>query len=67
MEEKVTMRLMMRLNLSSDEARNCKETTFFKKAILNLAFIQGLSSKKSKEPGKFRPSKTLKSIQNLKC
>ena len=31
MEVKVTMRLIVRLNLSSDGVRNCKETTFVKK------------------------------------
>ena len=56
MEEKVTMRLMVKLNLSSDEARNCKEITFVEKGILNLAFIQGLLFEISKEPGKVRAS-----------
>ena len=54
MEEKVTMRLkrsfsnhclMGRLNLSSDDVRNCKETTTFvkkckKNGILKLAYKQ---------------------------
>ena len=45
---------MVRLNLSSDNVRNCKETTMFvkeyekiieckKKGILNLTYKQGLS------------------------
>ena len=66
MEEKATMRLMVRLNLSSDDVRNCIETMFLRKGILNLAYIQGLSFEKSEEPDKYRTSKTLKSIQNSK-
>ena len=56
---------MLRLNLSSDAIRNCKETTTFvkecekiieckKKEILNLAYKQTLLFEKSKEPDKFR-------------
>ena len=66
MEVKVTMTLIVRLNLSSDGVRNCKEKTLVKTWILNLAYIQGLFFVKSKEPEKFRASKTRKSIQNLK-
>ena len=74
MEEKLTMGLkrsfsnnwlMVRLNLSSDNVRNCKETTTFvkecekiieckKKGILNLTYKQGLLFEKSKEPDKFK-------------
>ena len=56
---------MVRLNLSSDNVRNCKETTTFvkecekiieckKKGILNLTYKQGLLFEKSKEPDKFK-------------
>ena len=56
---------MVRLSLSSDDVRNCKETTTFvkeckkiieckKKGILNLTYKQGLLFEKSKEPHKFK-------------
>ena len=56
---------MVRLNLSSDDVRNCKETTTFvkeckkiieckKKGILNLKNNQGFLFEKSKQPDKFR-------------
>ena len=50
---------MVRLNLYSDEVRNCKETTTFvkeckKKRTLNLACKKGLLFEKSKEPDKFK-------------
>ena len=58
---KVTMRLMVRLNLSSDDVRNCK------KRILDLVDIQEyLKNPKSKEHDKFTSGKTRKSIQNSK-
>ena len=39
--------------------RNCEETTaFVKKGVLSLVYIQGLPFEKSKEPEKFRASKT---------
>ena len=53
---------MARLNLSLDDVGNCEETTGFilKNQILNLAYTQGLSFEKSKQPDKFRASKTRK-------
>ena len=74
MEEKVMIRLkrrfsnhllMVRLNLSSDNVRNCEETTmlvieceknikFKKEEILNLAYKQGFMSGKSKKSDKFK-------------
>ena len=48
---------MMRLNLSSDDVKSCKETTAFVK--------QGILFKKSKEPDQFRASKTRKSIRKV--
>ena len=74
MEEKVMIRLkrrfsnhllMVRLNLSSDNVRNCEETTmlvieceknikFKKEEILNLAYKQGLMFGKSKKSDKFK-------------
>ena len=56
---------MVRLNLSSDNVRNCEETTMFlkesekiikckEKGIFNLAYKQGLLFEKSKEPDKFK-------------
>ena len=53
----------MRLNLSSGDARNCKETTFIKERILNSAYKQELLFEKSKETEKFRGSKTPKSTR----
>ena len=55
---------MVGLNLSLDNVRNCEETTMFvkeyekiikckEKGILDLAYKQGPSFKKSKEPDKF--------------
>ena len=42
----------------------CEETSVFvKKGVFNLAYIQGLSFEKSKEPDKFRVSKTRKSAR----
>ena len=72
MKEKVMLKLkrsfsshwlMVRLNWSSDNIRNCKETTTFikeckknieckKKGIFNLAYKQGLIFEKSTEPDK---------------
>ena len=54
MEEKVTI---LRLNLGSDDVRNFKETTFAKKRVLNLAYIQRLLFEKSKQSDKFRTKK----------
>ena len=74
MEEKVMIRLkrrfsnhllMVRLNLSSDNVRNCEETTmlvieceknikFKKEEILNLAYKQGFRFGKSKKSDKFK-------------
>ena len=55
---------MVILNLSSDDVRNCKETTTFviicknieckKKGILDLAYKKVLLFEKSREPNKFR-------------
>ena len=58
---------MVRLNLSSDNVRNCDETTTFvnesekiikekgkKKGIFNLAYKQGILFKKSKDAQKFK-------------
>ena len=50
---------MVGLNLSSDNVRNCEETTMFekvckKKGILNLAYKQGHLFEKSKEFDKFK-------------
>ena len=68
---------MVRLNLSLDDVRNCKETTTFvkeckKKGILNLAYKQGLLFEKSKELHKFKEihkkngaSKNLKSDRKV--
>ena len=54
---------MVRLNLSSDDVRNCKETTtFVKKRNLSLACKQELSIEKSKKLDKFRESKTRRSV-----
>ena len=73
MKEKVTVGLkmnfpthwlMVRLNLSLDNVRNCEDTTMFakefekiinhkKKGILSLAYKQILLFKKLKEPDKF--------------
>ena len=47
---------MVRLNLSLNDVRNCK-------GIPNLACKQGLLLEKSKEPDKFRASKTRKSTR----
>ena len=68
MEEKVNMRikksfcnhwLTVRLNLSLDNEQNCDEkNAFIKKGVLNLAYIQGFSFEKSKQPNKFTASKT---------
>ena len=66
---------MVRLNLSSDDVRNCKETTTFvkecekiieckKKGILNLAYKQGHLFKKSKEPDKSK--KMYKKMEQVK-
>ena len=57
---------MVRLNLSSDEVRNCKKKKkqrSLKKGI--QAYKQGFLSKKSKEPDKFRASETRKSVRNV--
>ena len=60
MEEKVTI---LRLNLGSDDVRNFKETTFAKKGVLNLAYIQRLLFEKSKQSDKLRTKKTRKSAR----
>ena len=63
--------LMVRLNLSSDDIKNCKETTTFvkeckkiieykKKEILNWAYKQGLSFEKSKEKSPMSLKKVIK-------
>ena len=50
---------MVRLNLSLDDEQNCDEkNAFIKKGVLNLAYIQGFSFEKSKQPNKFTASKT---------
>ena len=64
---------MVRLNLSSDDVRNCKETTTFiiicknieckKKGILDLAYKKVLLFEKSKEPNK-SPTSLDKYIKN---
>ena len=62
---------MVRLNLSSDDIKNCKETTTFvkeckknseykKKEILNWAQKQGLSFEKSKEKSPMSLKKVIK-------
>ena len=62
---------MVRLNLSSDDIKNCKETTTFvkeckkiiehkKKEILNWAYKQGLSFEKSKEKSPMSLKKVIK-------
>ena len=69
---------MVRLNLSLDDMKNCKETTTFvkeckkiieykKKEILNWAYKQGLSFEnwKIKKPDKFSACKTRKSARKL--
>ena len=72
MEAKVTIRskksflnhwVLVKLNLSSDDIRNCKETKFVKeceknveckkKGVCNLAYKQGFLLEKPKEPDKF--------------
>ena len=56
---------MVRLNVSSDNLRNCEETTMFvkecekilkckKKGIFSLTYKQGYLFKKSKESDKFK-------------
>ena len=56
---------MVRLNLSSDNVRNCEKKTMFvkecekiikckKRGILNLAYKQGILFEKSKESFKFK-------------
>ena len=48
--------------ISFDDEGNWEETTVLvKTGVLNLTYIQGLSFEKSKEPNKFRASKTRKS------
>ena len=55
---------MVKLNLSLDDVGNCEETNaFIKKGVLNLAYIQGLSFEKSKQPDKLTASKTRKSVR----
>ena len=55
---------MVRLNLSLGDVGNCDGTTaLVKKGVLNLAYMQGLSFEKLKQPGKFRGSKTRKSAR----
>ena len=55
---------MVRLSLSLNDVGNCVETTAsVQKGLLNLVFMQGLSFEKSKEPDKFRASKTCKSTR----
>ena len=57
---------MVRLNLSSDDVKIVKKQLHpLKKGTLNLAYKQGLLFKKSKEPDKFRPSKTHKSVTKV--
>ena len=69
MEEKVAMELknsfsnhwlMVRLTLSLRDLRIWKKLHLLKKGILNLAYKQGSSLEKSKEPDKFRASKSRK-------
>ena len=55
---------MVRLILSSDDVTNCKETTFVKKGVLNLPYIQGLLFEKSKQLDKFIV-KTCKSVRKV--
>ena len=55
---------MVRLNLSLDVVESFEETTaFVKKGVLNLACIQGLSFKKSKEPDKFRAKQLVRVLE----
>ena len=55
---------MVRLDLSLDDVRNCGETTaFVKKGVFNFAYTKKNLFEKSKEPGKFRASKTRKMLE----
>ena len=55
---------MVRLNLSLDDVEKCEETTtFIKIGVINLAYIQGLSFEKPKQPDKFTASKTRRSVR----
>ena len=57
---------MRRLNLSSDDVKNYKEKLrLLNKGVPNLVNKQGLLFKKSKEPNKFRASKTCKSVRKV--
>ena len=85
-EEKVTMRfkmnfsnhrLILRLNLSLNNTRNCEEITTFlkvfkkivnckKKGILNLAYKQELLFKKSKKPHLKKCTRKIEEVELLK-
>ena len=55
---------MVKLNLSSNEVRNCKVRSL-KKGILNFTYRQGLLFEKSKQPDKFTAGKTRKSVRKI--
>ena len=54
---------MVMLNLSSDDVGIVKKQRLLKKGILNLSYKQVLLFEKSKEPDKFRASKTRKMLK----